>query len=333
MSSHEVVWYVRHQGKSGGPYAAANIGKALQGGKLSPDSEVRRADHDQWCRLSDVEPFASMLRSPASQPHQQVVPQAPSNHPDWSVPAATGSLPVSALPPSLPTQAAIPPIQVLVAPQTPAPTLSGMLETRHTMPGSEHTFWEGRCSIYYYAARFVWGGLWLVLWLMLAENAANIEHWIKGATPQIIADAADALPEGREALAEAEKAVAGKRFAQYVSWGFLLLAFWALWRLVCCVLVYFNTYYIFTSQRIKIRKGILSRKFQQVELFRLRDFVVQQTIWGRIFGYTHIEINSGDRLIPWFRFEALPGGLRTAERLRDMMQQVRSQSGAVAVSE
>ena len=330
MSSHEVVWYVRDRGKSGGPYTSAKIGKALRSGSLSSESEVCRADDDQWYRLADIEPFASMLDAPAAPSNQEMIPHVPTGPPELLVPPVPPSV---TSPPPLPSQVTVPRVQVEVVPQTPVPPFSGTVVTRHSMPGTEHTFWEGRCSIFFYAVRFAWGGLWCAIWLIMAHHAPEIDQWVKGTAPQVIADAAKALPDGKMALDKAENVVAGNRFAQYLRWGFLLVGLWALFRLVRGVLVYFNTYYVFTSQRIKIRKGILSRKFNQVELFRLRDFTVHQTIWGRIFGYAHIEITSADRLVPWFRFQALPGGLRTAEQLREMVQQVRSQSGAIAVSE
>jgi uncharacterized membrane protein YdbT with pleckstrin-like domain len=95
---------------------------------------------------------------------------------------------------------------------------------------------------------------------------------------------------------------------------------------------------VFTTQRFKVREGILSRDFLQAELYRIKDLFVVQTFWGRLFNYAHIQLVSTDRLIaerkgekPWWK--GIPDGVRIAEEIRSVAQKARSQAGLMTIRE
>ncbi|MFO0553659.1 MAG: PH domain-containing protein [Polyangiaceae bacterium] len=60
-----------------------------------------------------------------------------------------------------------------------------------------------------------------------------------------------------------------------------------------------------TSQRIVIDKGILSKKMEQLDLYRINDFTVERPLGQRIMGTGNIVIHTFDRTTPVVHLEAL----------------------------
>jgi len=77
-------------------------------------------------------------------------------------------------------------------------------------------------------------------------------------------------------------------------------------------LVYFfvrsrQTHYKITTQRIIIERGILSKKMDQVDTYRITDFVVERPFGQRLMGTGNIILTSIDRSNPEVRIT----GIRT----------------------
>lgn len=187
-------------------------------------------------------------------------------------------------------------------------------------PYRELTIWEGRPSLAYHMFGFVWCGVWIVVWITLAIKAPQLLALLKVKLPEL-------LPEIEPYLASPHVK------SDYLVWFFVLICIWALWRMIRRVLVYFNWYYVFTTQRFKVRRGILNREFLQIELFRVKDISVLQTFWGRLLNYTHIHITSTDRILRNPMWTGLPGGLSIAEQIRSAAQSARSQTGVTTITE
>lgn len=71
-----------------------------------------------------------------------------------------------------------------------------------------------------------------------------------------------------------------------------------------------------TSQRIIQRTGVLSRRTDETELYRVKDFAVVQPFLLRLFGLANLEINTSDRTHPVMRIAAL----REAEAVRNLLR-------------
>jgi uncharacterized membrane protein YdbT with pleckstrin-like domain len=54
------------------------------------------------------------------------------------------------------------------------------------------------------------------------------------------------------------------------------------------------TRYTLTSQRLKIEKGILTKKVDDVELYRVRDSRSDQSLIGRLLGIGNVVVATGD---------------------------------------
>ncbi len=114
---------------------------------------------------------------------------------------------------------------------------------------------------------------------------------------------------------------------------FIALAFLATLALIRKILLYINTYYEFTTQRVRRREGVLTLRRNQVELFRLKDFEVVETMFGRLFNYCHIRLVSSERIMPKAVFLAVPNGTELVEIMRRLAQINRAESGIMYLKE
>ena len=70
--------------------------------------------------------------------------------------------------------------------------------------------------------------------------------------------------------------------------------------------------YRVTSERIKVIEGVFSRRTEEVELYRVRDYRLSEPFWLRLFGRGNIIISTTDNSNPTVVLEAIrdPGGHR-----------------------
>ena len=237
-------------------------------------------------------------------------PQAPPPHPQPP-------------PPQNPQQPVVyvvqPPAASAAQPQTviftPHMTATHNVRIASPIPNPEETIWEGRAALAYFLPGMAWSGLWAVVWLTLAVSASRFTEWVVENTRTVAPDLGNIVPPA------------------YVAAFFLVCAAIAGWGLAKRILTYLNTYYIFTSQRLRVRQGIVAREMVQMELFRIKDFSLIETLWGRITGYAHVRIVSTDRLANDLLLLALPGGLDTMDKIRVAAQLARAQTGMTTIHE
>lgn len=80
--------------------------------------------------------------------------------------------------------------------------------------------------------------------------------------------------------------------------------------------------YTITKQTITARTGIIARKFDNLELFRVKDYIVSQSVFGRIFGLMTINLHTTDLSNPSLRMAGVPLSNIT-EIIRDLVQEAR----------
>jgi uncharacterized membrane protein YdbT with pleckstrin-like domain len=103
--------------------------------------------------------------------------------------------------------------------------------------------------------------------------------------------------------------------------GYLLciLFFWLVVPLFVMLwqwLVLRNTRYELTSERLKLRHGVLNKEMNDLELYRVRDYKFEQPFFLRIFGLGNITLQTSDSTTPVLVIRAI----RDGERLRDMIR-------------
>ena len=87
----------------------------------------------------------------------------------------------------------------------------------------------------------------------------------------------------------------------FLCFSFLLMVY-ALYRFVSCR----HCLYIITPEVIKIRRGVLIRRFDQVELFRMKDYIIVQSLFARVFRLMDVTLKSSDPENPVLYLQGIP---------------------------
>ena len=69
-------------------------------------------------------------------------------------------------------------------------------------------------------------------------------------------------------------------------------------------------HYRVTTQRIVVETGIFSKQLDQIDIYRLNDYVVQLPFGQRIMGNGNLLLSSMDRSTPQLELHALPTDVR-----------------------
>lgn len=77
-----------------------------------------------------------------------------------------------------------------------------------------------------------------------------------------------------------------------------------------------STVYELTSQRLRKTSGILTKKLDELELYRVKDSVLEQPLVLRMFGLGNITVMSSDASLPVLKMNAVPGAYEAREKLR-----------------
>jgi uncharacterized membrane protein YdbT with pleckstrin-like domain len=114
--------------------------------------------------------------------------------------------------------------------------------------------------------------------------------------------------------------VAGPAAAAFLLWSVYLVATFTLRSAIR---------YRLTQQRLEVERGILGRRFESIDLWRVRDVVLEQTLIERLRGVGRITVLSSDQVEP----ELLVGPVAAAkplyDRLRDAVAAARKQARVV----
>ncbi len=101
---------------------------------------------------------------------------------------------------------------------------------------------------------------------------------------------------------------------------FLLLSVWmrtrsARWKL--------------TSRRIEIETGLLSKKIDTLELWRVRDVELRQSLLDRLVGVSTLLVTAHDAGSPVLEVRGVPGDRSTYDRLMAAVMLARQQRGVM----
>ena len=105
------------------------------------------------------------------------------------------------------------------------------------------------------------------------------------------------------------------------------LFFWLVFPLLIILwkwLAIKNTKYELTTQRIRTRAGVFSRKTDELELYRVRDYKLEQPFFLRIFSLGNIILETSDRSHPTMVLKAIPNSEMRREQLRNLVENCRT---------
>lgn len=83
-----------------------------------------------------------------------------------------------------------------------------------------------------------------------------------------------------------------------------------------------NIRYTITKETITARTGIVARKFDNLELFRVKDYIVSQSVFERIFRLMTINLHTTDLSSPTLRISGVPLS-NVTETIRNLVQEAR----------
>jgi uncharacterized membrane protein YdbT with pleckstrin-like domain len=78
----------------------------------------------------------------------------------------------------------------------------------------------------------------------------------------------------------------------------------------------YSVLYRLSTQRLFLIRGLVSRKIEELELFRVRDIQVVQSFWQRILGYGRMTVFSTDASAPKFELQGVARPLRVKDDIR-----------------
>ena len=88
--------------------------------------------------------------------------------------------------------------------------------------------------------------------------------------------------------------------------------------------------YEVTTERIRVRRGVLNRRLEELELYRVRDTAIDQPLLLRVFGLGNIELISADASTPNLVLNAISGADLLREQIRDRIEKLRREKKVLA---
>jgi len=119
-------------------------------------------------------------------------------------------------------------------------------------------------------------------------------------------------------------------FSESAFWGSIIAGTVAAVGLINAAVAYIHLHaieYVVTNQRVRIISGIFSKDIQEIELFRVKDTMANQSFLLRLFGLGTITILSGDEGHPRLVLSGVPDAIELRERLRQEVMTLRQRFG------
>jgi uncharacterized membrane protein YdbT with pleckstrin-like domain len=87
------------------------------------------------------------------------------------------------------------------------------------------------------------------------------------------------------------------------------------------------TSYELTSQRLRVSRGVLSRRTDDMELYRVKDTTFVQPFTLRLFGLANVVVSSSDISTPWMALEGVAEAEPVRELIREHVERMRDRKG------
>ncbi len=87
------------------------------------------------------------------------------------------------------------------------------------------------------------------------------------------------------------------------------------------------TQYEVTTERIRVRRGIFTKRTDELELYRVNDTSLIEPFTMRVFGLGTVEVRTMDTSNPKLYLEAVHGARNLREELRRSIEQCRDRKG------
>lgn len=78
-----------------------------------------------------------------------------------------------------------------------------------------------------------------------------------------------------------------------------------------------------TTERLRITRGVINQHIDEVELYRVKDMVVERKWWMRLTGLGKIHLETSDRTLPHIDIPAIRDSVVLREELRKKVELMR----------
>ena len=92
-------------------------------------------------------------------------------------------------------------------------------------------------------------------------------------------------------------------------------------------LVVAHTRYELTTQRLRTRRGVFNKHLDELELYRVRDYKLEQPFFLRLFGLATVVLQTSDKSNPVLILKAIPRGEQLREQMRTYVEEARQRRG------
>lgn len=92
-----------------------------------------------------------------------------------------------------------------------------------------------------------------------------------------------------------------------------------------------STRFRVTNTAIEYERGLISKRIDVLQLWRIRDVVYKQSLIDRVLGIAHVEVVAHDIKNPDFEIVGLPASRELFEQLRDSIEIQRQAKNVVGV--
>lgn len=96
------------------------------------------------------------------------------------------------------------------------------------------------------------------------------------------------------------------------------IAVWRYWETI-------NTVYVVTSERLFVRQGIFTKHEEEVELYRVKDYSVQQPFFLRLFDLYNLKLNTSDSRLAIVNFAGIPEAYKVRDIIRMRVESLRTE--------
>ena len=114
------------------------------------------------------------------------------------------------------------------------------------------------------------------------------------------------------ALIAAAGILVGSLFFPPAAIALALPVFYLVWR----YLVVRTQVFELTSERLRVTRGVINQKVDEIELYRVKDSQMVRSWWMRLTGLASIVMQTSDRTLPSLVIPAIHGGEQVRELLR-----------------
>jgi membrane protein YdbS with pleckstrin-like domain len=137
------------------------------------------------------------------------------------------------------------------------------------------------------------------------------------------------------AAALAALVVVPRAFDQTTTVGLAAAAPLALAGIVWFVALWLQRFVQFriTTRGIDVESGIIGKRIETVQLWKVRDLSFEQSVWDRVLGLARIRVFTQDVTSPTMEIGGLPASREIFERLKGAVEIARRAGGVVGVIE